>query len=74
MTGPFIWWHSRYDDQVHAFPLAQITQVGSRTLAARCSHSAHRDLILDTADGMRCFRCVLLVNCPESPARATPIW
>jgi hypothetical protein len=74
MTGPFIWWHSQYDDQVHAFPLAQITQVGRGMLAARCDHSAHRDLIVDTAAGMRCFRCVLLVNCPESPARATPIW
>ena len=74
MTAPFIWWHSRYDDQVHAFPLAQITEVGRRILAARCAHSAHRDLIVDTAEGMRCFRCILLVNSPESPARATPIW
>jgi hypothetical protein len=74
MTGPFIWWHSRYDDQVHAFPLAQITEVGRRMLAARCRHATPRDLIVDTADGMRCFRCLLLVDAAESPARGTPAW
>ena len=62
MTGPFIWWHSEYDSQVHAFPLAQLTEVERGVLDARCSHSAHRDLIVDTASGMRCIRCVLLTR------------
>jgi hypothetical protein len=64
MTGPFIWWRSRYDDQVHAFALDQITEVGRRTLAARCDHATPRDLIVDTAEGTRCFRCLLLVASP----------
>lgn len=59
---------------MHAFPLAQITQVGRGVLAARCDHTAHRDLLVDTAEGMRCFRCILLVNTPEPPTRVTPTW
>ncbi|AHI01104.1 hypothetical protein GCM10010174_12920 [Kutzneria viridogrisea] len=73
MSLPIIWWRSAYDDQVHAFPLGQITEVDRRTLSARCTHSAPKELIVDTAEGMKCMRCILLVGAelPDPYQRAS---
>lgn len=60
-----VWRRSSYDQQVHAFPLAQVAEAGRRYLEAVCSHSAPPVALEPTLDppGMgTCMSCLLILG------------
>ncbi len=65
MIANIVWRRSGYDEQVHAFPLAQIAEPGRGYLEAVCSHSAPPTALQPTAERpgqSTCSHCLLIVG------------
>jgi hypothetical protein len=53
------WWHSEYDNQVHAFENEQASRAYAEAV---CEHSVPTGKITCTDEGRRCMACLLIVG------------